>query len=82
MLDPDDMHTGNYDSDIVCRLCKLKGTEETPYHLDAKCMGAWQQRRELLGCYSYKRESPMPWEPDSLLQFFKHFDLESGENTS
>ena len=80
MLDPDDNYTGDFDRQITCRISKLKGKEETPYHLAAECLGAWQERREFLGCYSIEQDEILKWEPLSLLEFFKHFDLENRPN--
>ena len=81
LKDPDDCHTGDFDRQITCRICKLKGREETPYHLAAECLGAWQARWEYLGCYSMEKDEVLHWDPPTLLQFFKHFDLENKPNT-
>ena len=81
MVDPDDNHTGPFDREITCRLCKLNGREETPSHLAKECLAAWSARRDMLGCYSYENEDILPWDPISLLKFFKHFDLENKPNT-
>ena len=81
LQDPDDSHSGPYDRQITCRLCKLKGKEETPYHLVTECRRAWYTRFSLLGCYSLENEDILPWDPSTLLQFFKHFDLENKPNT-
>ena len=79
--DPDDWYTDPFDRQITCRICKLKGREETPYHLVTECLGAWRARRTYLGCYSMEGENPIQWEPPGLLEFFKHFDLENKPNT-
>ena len=81
MEDPDDWFTDTFDRQITCRLCKLKGREETPYHLVTECLGAWRARMTYLGCYSMEGEDTITWEPSALLQFFKHFDLENKPNT-
>ena len=79
--DPDDNHQGEYDRDIVCRLCKLPGKEETPFHMATECLGAWQARRDILGSYSFEGEQVFRWKPKPLLKFFKHFDLENKANS-
>ena len=81
MKDPDDNYTGLFDRQITCRICKLKGREETPYHIASECLGAWEARRKFLGCYSIEKDDILKWDPPSLLQFFKHFDLENKPNT-
>ena len=81
LKDPDDNFTGDFDRSITCRICKLRGREETPLHLAKECLGAWDQRRHLLGCYSYESEDIIPWEPRPLLEFFKRFDLENKPNS-
>ena len=81
MEDPDDWFTDTFDRQITCRLCKLKGREETPYHLVTECLRAWRARMTYLGCYSMEGEDTITWEPLALLQFFKHFDLENKPNT-
>ena len=80
LVDPDENHIGNYDEDIICRICKLKGSEETPYHIYKQCLGAWRKRRELTGSYTFENEDPIKWEPSNILEFFKHFDLENKPN--
>ena len=81
MTDPDDNYDKSFDRQVTCRLCKLKGREETPFHLVSECLGAWRARMTYLGCYSMEKVNPISWEPTSLLQFFKHFDLENKPNT-
>ena len=71
---------GTYDKEVTCRLCKLNGKEETPYHLATECLGAWRTRFDLMGCYSYSQDEPFDWDPKTLLQFFKHYDLENQPN--
>ena len=80
MVDPDDNFTGYSNPDITCRLCKLKGREETPYHIMKDCLGAWRQRRELMGSYTFEHVDLINWNPDALLGLFKHFDLENKPN--
>ena len=79
--DPDDKHIGRYDREVMCRLCKLPGTEETPYHIATDCLGAWRTRFELLGCYNFESDGPFSWDPEDLLQFCNHFDLENKPNS-
>lgn len=69
MEDPDENLIGPFDKDITCRLCKIEGKEETPFHLATECLRAWSTRRELLGSYSFERDD-FRWHPDSLLKFF------------
>ena len=77
LQDPDDNHTGQYNDDITCRLCQLKGTEETPFHLLQSCLATWETRRELLGSYTFEGERIITWEPMALVRFYKKFDLEN-----
>ena len=81
LADPDDQLSDPEDWEVICRLCKLKNTEETPYHLATSCLGAWSTRMRLLGSYSFEGEDIFRWKPTSLLQFFKHFDLENKPNS-
>ena len=81
LKDPDDNHEGDHDRQITCRLCKLAGKEETPFHLATECLAAWKTRMHYLGCYSLESEEVPEWKPDDLLKFFKHFDLENKPNT-
>ena len=81
LLDPDDRHTGTFDCQITCRLCKLKGNGETPFHLATQYLRAWRARWDYLGCYSMESEEIPNWEPTGLLQFFKHFNLENKPNS-
>ena len=78
--DPDDNFQGTYDKEIVCRLCQLKGTEETPFHLLQNCLATWSARRELLGSYTFEGERIITWEPMALVRFYKEFDLENKPN--
>ena len=80
LLDPDDDHIGPFDRDIMCRLCQLEGREETPYHLATDCLRAWRTRMDYLGGYSFDPDDLLRWEPENLLKFFKHFDLENKPN--
>ena len=80
LTDPDD-YMEEKDRQTTCRLCKLAGREETPFHLAHDCLRAWETRLNLLGCYSFEHEDIVPWEPTALLKFFKHFDLENQPST-
>ena len=80
MEDPTDTFQGEADDDIRCRLCQLRGTEETPFHLFRTCLAAWEARRELLGHYIFEGERLVAWEPMPLVRFFKHYDLENKPN--
>ena len=79
--DPDENHIGDFKRQITCRVCKLKGREETPFHLAAECLGAWEPRLNLLRRYSFETEDVLPWEPQALLQIFKLFVLENKPNS-
>ena len=74
LADPDKKSGGLHDEEIVCRLCQLRGTEETPHHLYSTCLRSWITRRELTGSYSFEREDILEWKPQALLEFFKHID--------
>ena len=79
LQDPDELVETD-DREIRCRLCKLKGREETPYHIARECLMAWRTRWEYLGGYSFEGHESLSWDPISLLKFFKHFDLENKPN--
>ena len=79
--DPDDNFDKDFQRKLTCRICKLKGREETPMHLAFECLGAWEARLFYLGSYSFENEDTISWDPQSMLQFFKHFDLENKPNT-
>ena len=81
LKDPNDNHEGDHDRQITCRLCKLAGKEETPFHLATECLAAWKTRMHYLGCYSLESEEVPEWKPNDLLKFFKHFGLENKPNT-
>ena len=77
LKDPDDIHTGPEDMEIRCRLCDLKGSEETPYHLLKDCLAVWEIRRDYFGTYTLENEEYINWSLDALLGFFKTIDLEN-----
>ena len=81
LVDPDDGTEEQPDWDVICRLCQLTNTEETPLHLIRECLAAWKTRLELFGCYCLADETPLTWSQKALLQFFKHFDLENKPNS-
>ena len=81
LQDPDDNFEGDMDRAVICRLCKLPGREETPYHLATECLRIWNARRQLLGGYCFEADEVFQWKPLELLEFFKTFDLENKPNT-
>ena len=80
LTDPDELIFDNDDSDIRCRLCKLIGRVETPYHILQDCLAAWGERRNLLGEYTFEGQEYICWEPSALVRFFKTYDLENQPN--
>ena len=62
-----------------CKLCKIKGSEETPYHLVMECPYTWKGRADLLGSYTPNRYELLQWEPDRLVTFFKRYNLEESD---
>ena len=62
-----------------CKLCKIKGSEETPYHLVMECPYTWKGRADLLGSYTPNRYDLLQWEPDRLVTFFKRYNLEESD---
>ena len=60
----------------ICRLCHLRGMEETPLHLVLKCPATWKERAELFGKYEVNEVDLPTWEPDKLIEFFTHYNLE------
>ena len=77
--DPDDTFTTD-DEEVRCRLCKLRGKEETPIHIFKECLAVWRQRRENFGEYTFENDDLLRWEPASLVGFFKEIDLENRQN--
>ena len=80
--DPDEK-TSNEDEDdedIRCRLCKLKGKQETPIHIITECLAVWERRRELFGSYTFEGDDNIGWEPASLIRFYKEINLENRPN--
>ena len=77
--DPDES-TMMDDEEIRCRLCKLHGREETPIHIFQDCLATWRERLQNFGTYTLEENDIPEWEPNRLLGFFKHFDLENRQN--
>ena len=75
LQDNDDNHQGH---DLTFRLCQLKGTEKTLFHLLQSCLAKWQTRRELMGSYTLEGEWILAWEPMSLVRFHE-FKAEEGK---
>ena len=64
-----------------CRLCQLKGTEETPLHLYRDCYAVWRERLQSFNQAIFTDERCMAeWEPKVLVTFFNRLDLENKEN--
>ena len=80
MENPEDSCTTEKDAEIRCRLCNIKGREETPFHLFTECLAAWYSRWEIFGNYTFENEESVPWDPKQLVRFFKKFDLENKPN--
>ena len=79
LQDPDDRDIRD-DPETRCRLCNLKGHEETPLHIFRECLAVWQARRETFGHYIYEEDDIAEWEPTTLVSFFKTIDLENRQN--
>ena len=60
----------------TCKLCKINGNEETPYHLVMECPYTWRGRADLLEDHNPNSFSLSKWEPDKLVAFFKRYNLE------
>ena len=68
------------DPEIRCRLCNLKGKQETPYHLLKECLRIWRLRYEMFGIYTLENEEIIHWSPARLVDFYKKLDLENRPN--
>ena len=60
----------------TCKLCLIKGSEETPYHLAMECPYTWRGRGDFLKSLIPGYSTLMEWEPDKLVAFFKRYNLE------
>ena len=80
--DPDELKYKHHPDDyaIRCRLCKIKGSQETPTHIFKECLGVWRERLQFFGNYCHDNEEYTSWNPSSLLGFFKTLDLENKPN--
>ena len=74
--DPEETNEAD-DEEIRCRLCKLKGKEETPIHIFRDCLAPWQTRWSHLGHYTFEKEEYVNWEPTQLVGYFRKLDLEN-----
>ena len=77
LIDPDDRFEGSEDIDIRCRLCDLKGSVETPYHILKDCLAVWRESREMFRTYTYEGTDHIDWSPEALVGYFKKLDLEN-----
>ena len=79
--DPDtDKNWGIGSTKNMCRLCKLHGTEETPFHLLTECLRTWALRRQVFGFYTFEGEEHFTgWRPKQIVEFFSKLDLENKE---
>ena len=68
------------DPDTRCRLCDIKGNQETPMHMVRDCPATWNKRWECFGYYKFNEEEIIDWNPEKLIGFYKHFDLENKIN--
>ena len=83
LMDPDELEgeaCDDDDEDIRCRLCKIKGTHETPIHIIKNCLAVWHQRRDQFGSYTFERDDEIGWEPAALVRFYRDIDLENQPN--
>ena len=79
MKDPDD-HDVSDDPEVRCRLCRLKGKEETPYHIVTECLAIWHSRWSNLGHYTFETCDHFDWDPTKLVGYLKEIDLENKPN--
>ena len=82
LVDPDE-HMFKANPDLYqtrCRLCNLRGSEETPTHIFKECLAVWRERLQYLGAYTFEHDEHTHWDPISLLGFFKELDLENRPN--
>ena len=75
--DPDDDHSGLFNTQRMCRLCQLKGRSETPRHILLECNTAWRERRFFFGNHELDLEDIHNWKPKQLVGFFKSLDVEN-----
>ena len=77
--DPEEVDTPD-DEETRCRLCKIKGKEETPIHVVQECLAVWRSRWNYLGHYTLEGEEHIKWDPNSLVGFLRELDLENQPN--
>ena len=65
---------------IRCRICDLKGKEETPMHMISECLPLWRDRWENFGHFDLEREEYISWEPAALVGFVRKFEFENKPN--
>ena len=53
----------------TCRLCKMKGSKESPSNILLECPYTWQGQAELCNMYDINY-IPTNWEPAKLVQFY------------
>ena len=61
--DPDDNFVGDFDRNITCRISKLKGKEETPYHLAKECLPCGNREESYWATTVSKRKMSSPGIP-------------------
>ena len=61
----------------VCKLCKLRGREETPYHVLMECPYTWRGRAEVFGEHDPSPTTFAEWEPARIVSFFTRYNLET-----
>ena len=59
----------------TCRLCGIRGNEETPHHIALSCPYTWRGRAELHGMYE-PTHIPLNWDPAKLAHFYARYDAE------
>ena len=74
ILDTVDINKSKHSA--ICRLCQLRGMEETPLHLVLECPATWKERAELFMKHEVNNVDLLSWKPDRLVRFFAHYNLE------
>ena len=75
LRDPEEDTSIPHNPDAMCRLCKLPGKEETPWHLLTDCPKVCLLRRTTLGYLL--GEVGTRWKPEQLVRFFDKINLEN-----
>ena len=62
---------------VACRLCRMHGSTETPFHLLSVCNATWRERRDHLHTYNSINAPYTTWRPKQLVGFYKALNLEN-----